>query len=73
MTKYVVTNGKGEYYAHQGDDYDYGARREFAKRFDSREAAERIAKRGNGFNALFGAPDADTNPYRAVEVRDEAD
>lgn len=71
MTKYLVTNGKGEFYSRRGDDYDYGSQRQFASKIATRKGAEKVAREGNLFNILFGAADAKTHPYEVVEVRDE--
>lgn len=70
MTKYLVTNGKGEYYSRRGDDYDYGAPRQFASKIATRKGAELVAHQGNMWNILGGAPDRYTHPYEVVEVHD---
>ena len=70
MTKYVVTNGKGEYYSRRGDDYDFGSPKVFATKFSTRQAAKQIAREGNVWNILGNAPDRNTHPYVVVEVKD---
>lgn len=67
MTKYVVTNGKGEY-LHYGANTDYGATRANATLFSDKNRAESLADLGNMLNYIGNAPDADTDPYEVVEA-----
>ncbi|WP_054778159.1 hypothetical protein [Lacticaseibacillus saniviri] len=71
MTKYLVTNGKGEFYSRQGDDYDFGASKAFATKFSTRDGAQQIAREGDMWNILGNAPDRKTHPYEVMEVTDD--
>lgn len=69
MTKYVVTNGKGEYlWRDQPEDLDFGADQKHATQFNDFEYAHDMARIGNLFNILGDAPDRKTNPFKVVEV-----
>lgn len=67
MTKYVVTNGKGEY-LHYGVNTDYGATKANATIFGDKDRAESLADMGNILNYIGNAPDTGTNPYEVVEA-----
>lgn len=72
MTKYVVTNGKGEYLGRDAwDGWDFGADRKHAKQFEDAERARDMANFGNILNDLGNVPDCITNPYRSEEVTDD--
>lgn len=72
MTKYVVTNGKGEYLGRDPqDDLDFGADRKRARQFDDFDRAYGMALLGNMSNILAYTPDWKTHPYRVEEVESD--